>query len=71
MGREMYNKDINSAEGVFKKRNVNSSQNAQLEVELAKGYEEMSRINLNLSNSALEADNEALALCEQKLAECE
>ncbi len=71
MGKKMYDKNINSAEGVFKEKDVKPFPNAQLEIELAKGYEEMSRINLNLSSSALEADNEALALCEQKLAECE
>lgn len=38
---------------------------------LIEGYKEMSRINLSLANSATAADNDALALCEQKLAECE
>lgn len=71
MEKNAYNKNINSAEGVFKKKYDTVFRGAQTEIELAKGYEEMSRINLNLSDSALEADNEALALCEQKLAECE
>ncbi len=71
MGENAYNKNINSAEGFFKKKYDMLSRDAQAEIDLAKGYEEMSRINLDLSNSALEADNEALALCEQKLAECE
>lgn len=38
---------------------------------LIEGYREMSRINLSLANSALNADNGVLARCEQELAECE
>ncbi|MBO4941667.1 MAG: hypothetical protein J6D15_05650 [Clostridia bacterium] len=38
---------------------------------LKKGYEEMSRINLGLAEESVFSDNEALALAEQKLAECE
>ena len=71
MEKNACNKDINSAEGIFKEKDDIVFHDAQTEIDLAKGYEEMSRINLNLSNSALESDNEALALCEQKLAECE
>ena len=44
---------------------------AQTVKSLIEGYKEMSRINLSLAESALESDNEALALGEQKLAECE
>lgn len=44
---------------------------AQTVKSLIEGYKEMSRINLSLAESALESDNEALALSEQKLAECE
>jgi len=39
--------------------------------DLAKGYKEMSRINLSLAEENLALDNEALSLSEQKLAECE
>lgn len=45
--------------------------NADVEKSLINGYKEMSRINLSLADSAICADNEALALSEQKLAECE
>ncbi len=35
------------------------------------GYKEMSRINLSLAEEGVESDNDALLVCEQKLAECE
>lgn len=38
---------------------------------LIEGYKEMSRINLDLADSAVSADSDVLALYEQKLAECE
>ncbi len=38
---------------------------------LEKGYKEMSEINLELAQMCLEADNESLSLCEEKLTECE
>ena len=41
------------------------------ETELKKGYEEMSEINLEEANLSVAADNEALAVCEVKLTECE
>ncbi len=44
---------------------------ADIENSLIDGYKEMSRINLSLADSAICADNEALVLSEQKLAECE
>ena len=71
MVKEMRDKNMNSAEGVLDKKHVKPCLSAKIEAELAKGYEEMSRINLNLSDSGLAIDNEALTLCEQKLAECE
>lgn len=39
--------------------------------QLEKGYKEMSDINLELAQACLEADNESLSLCEEKLTECE
>ena len=44
---------------------------AQKELLMIEGYKAMSRINLCLAETAVCADNEALALGEQKLAECE
>lgn len=44
---------------------------AEIEKSLIEGYKEMSRINLSLAEEAVDLDNEALALAEQKLAECE
>ena len=38
---------------------------------LEKGYKEMADINLELAQMCLEADNESLSLCEEKLTECE
>ncbi len=39
--------------------------------ELKKGYIEMSEINLSEAHASIEADNEALVLCENQLTECE
>ena len=44
---------------------------AQKKLDLIEGYKEMSRINLSLAECAVQSDNEALTLGEQKLAECE
>ncbi len=44
---------------------------AQRKLDLIEGYKEMSRINLSLAEDAVQSDNEALMLGEQKLAECE
>ena len=38
---------------------------------LENGYKEMADINLELAQMCLEADNESLVLCEEKLTECE
>ena len=38
---------------------------------LAKGYIEMSGINIEEAEYGLQADNEALAVCEKNLSECE
>ena len=43
----------------------------QQELLMIKGYKEMSRINSEFAESAVQTDNEALELGEQKLAECE
>jgi len=43
----------------------------QEELSLIEGYKVMSRINLSLANDAVQSDNEAQTLAEQKLAECE
>lgn len=42
-----------------------------LEEQLKVGYKEMADINLKLAQMCLEADNESLSLCEEKLTECE
>ncbi len=39
--------------------------------ELKKGYEEMKELNLQLAGEGLASDNEALAVCEEKLMESE
>ena len=39
--------------------------------QLEKGYKEMANINLEIAQMCLEADNESLSLCEEKLTECE
>ncbi len=44
---------------------------AQKKLSLIEGYKAMSRINLSFAESSVQSDNEALALGEQKLAECE
>ena len=38
---------------------------------LENGYKEMADINLEIAEMCLEADNESLSLCEEKLTECE
>ena len=43
----------------------------QEELSLIDGYKEMSRINLSLAEDGVLSDNDALEICEQKLAECE
>lgn len=43
----------------------------ELEKQLESGYKEMADINLELAQMCLEADNESLSLCEEKLTECE
>ena len=38
---------------------------------LENGYKEMSDINLELAQLSIDADNECLLQCEEKLTECE
>ena len=49
----------------------NKISDEMLKKELEKGYKEMADINLELAQMCLEADNESLSLCEEKLTECE
>lgn len=39
--------------------------------QLEKGYKEMASLNLSLARKCIEADNDALSVCEEKLTECE
>ena len=50
---------------------IKKSDKNKLVAELEKGYKEMADINLELAQMCLEADNEILSLCEEKLTECE
>ncbi len=49
----------------------NKISDEMLKKELEKGYKEMSGINLEIARECLEADNESLLQCEEKLTECE
>lgn len=51
-------------------QNKKNSRNKIIE-QLEKGYKEMADINLEIAQMCLEADNESLSLCEEKLTECE
>ena len=48
----------------------NSKADDKLIKQLESGYKEMSEINLKLAQECLEADNECLSQCEEKLTEC-
>ena len=48
-----------------------NTENTNLYDELAKGYKEMSVINIEESEAGLAADNEALEVCERNLTESE
>ena len=50
---------------------IKKSDKNKLVAELEKGYKEMADINLELAQMCLEADNESLSLCVEKLTECE
>lgn len=60
-----------NSQGESPRRPLSADGKAQIRQKLAQGYKEMSRINLMLAEEAIESANEALSLCEQKLAECE
>lgn len=60
-----------NSQGESPRRPLGADGKAQIRQKLAQGYKEMSRINLMLAEEAIESANEALSLCEQKLAECE
>ncbi len=53
------------------KDNLNSAELSAENYDLAEGYKVMSRINLSLAEDGVLSDNDALEICEQKLAECE
>ena len=57
--------------GLIALSQIKKSDKNKLVAELEKGYKEMSDINLELAQMCLEADNESLSLCEEKLTECE
>ncbi len=53
------------------KQYIIQNKKARLTEQLKKGYEDMSQINLEISEYCLSADGQALQIYEQKLAECE
>jgi len=57
--------------GLIALSHIKKSDENKLVAELEKGYKEMADINLELAQMCLEADNESLSLCEEKLTECE
>ena len=57
--------------GLIALSQIKKSDKNKLVSELEKGYKEMADINLELAQMCLEADNESLSLCEEKLTECE
>ena len=56
--------------GLIALSQIKKSDKNKLVAELEKGYKEMADINLELAQMCLEADNESLSLCEEKLTEC-
>lgn len=52
-------------------RNLSDNRRRKINSELAKGYSEMAEINIKLADEGINSDNQALEICEQKLAECE
>ena len=57
--------------GLIALSQIKKSDKNKLVAELEKGYKETADINLELAQMCLEADNESLSLCEEKLTECE
>ncbi len=58
-----FDKKKNSVPELYKAYKRNES--------LKQGYKEMASLNLSLAQMCLEADNDALSVCEEKLTECE
>ena len=54
------NRSVPEIYAVYKRKNL-----------LKYGYKKTAKINLFLARMCLEADNEALSVCEEKLTECE
>ncbi len=50
---------------------LSDNRRRRINSELLKGYGEMAEINLRLAEDGISSDNQALKLCEQKLAESE
>ena len=50
---------------------LSENRRRRINSELLKGYSEMAEINLRLAEDGISSDNQALKLCEQKLAESE
>ena len=65
--------DINRSEFVREamKYYIKEKKKAELDSRMKKGYEEMGRINLEISEYCLRADNSQQQSYEEKLAECE
>lgn len=53
------------------KQYIIQNKKARLMQQLKKGYEDMSQINIEISEYCLTADDEAQRIYEEKLAECE
>ncbi len=50
---------------------IKKTDKKELIKKLKDGYKEMADINLEIAQMCVEADNESLSLCEEKLTECE
>ena len=50
---------------------IKKTDKKELIKKLENGYKEMADINLEIAQMCVEADNESLSLCEEKLTECE
>ena len=53
------------------KQYITNIQKNEMALQMKKGYEEMSKINLEISEYCVKADDTALRFYEEKLAECE
>ncbi len=50
---------------------IKKTDKKELIKKLENGYKKMADINLEIAQMCVEADNESLSLCEEKLTECE